>query len=983
MSDEEELGRGKRAPQKTKAIEEFDKGVKKSQALRESNKRNKVIREEHAALDAGDAESAASSKEPKSKSKAKSKAKSGDDLEDERPPPIDEIAAELEEEEAEMTRLTHLIHFRDRVPYDKLGFWSLKELEAQWRKGDGAAPAKGANTTKAAGTSKAGATKATKSATATKTPKPKRIAGIVEPCQITMLGSPLLALQSAKKQSARAADMSPVVSRKRDASTDRSEPGSKRARMTVLDKIKPSKSGNSKSRLVSGPASFQRKGDLIVMPRSSSQAPSASRASSQVPVTSAPVATSGPALADSDIEMADLSDVEEVVEEPVKAKKKRAPKGEAKPRPTRGDYSGVELELQDQTFLILRARLGWDSACPESPEFSRMVRTCWAEAAPMIDTTTEEFPCTRDHIRVLSDRVTSYRGHCKKGIQTAAAIVYELDHMQGEMLTAHVDYLCEKVFYVGPKIDKRSGFYEHPFVSRALRIMYFLGNNPPALMAPGKFDPMPFNAIAVAMAITEFCIQSYRSGAFKSEEMSFDILRPKYLAHMQNLQVWQGCVPAKDVMFVRKMLYKAASTNSGHTAFIVAPTNPNLLTPADFQNAGDNESEDEPEDEPEDEFGLPLDQPKESSSKSKESSSKPSKPKKSSSKPSKTTESLGKSKGSSSKSKSASSKSKLASNEHTAASSNPAPPPDKPTTSRKPRPKGQGEVSVVLTTPAKPAKPTAPANSSQLGSSPTKSSPAKSSSSKPAPSKSGQTESANGGPGPDSSSSSDSSSGSDSDSDSNSDSDSGKSKPKPKTSSTTQAAVGGASKQDKSAHVKQSEDSSELSDDEDDVRALKRGGDDTGAGVDTGKGNGAKAQGEDKDQGDEEDKEEDEEDEDEGSKKGDKKKGNEKGNEEKDEESDVEKGGEEAANAAKPASRPTNNSSKQKSPVPESSSAPPIPTSPAANDPAAKEKEFEAKEKPKAKAKKQKKVSKGKEKDPAEAGSWQGIKTRRALAQSG
>ncbi|KAG8780161.1 hypothetical protein FRC12_023381 [Ceratobasidium sp. 428] len=787
MSDEEELGRGKRAPQKTKAIAEFDKGVKKSQSLRESNQRNRLIRKEKAALDAAEAESAASSKEPKSKSKGKLKGKSGDDLEDERPPPINEIAAELERDEEETMRLTHLVHFRDRIPYDTLGFWSLKELDAQWRKGDGAAPAKGANTKKAAGTSKA---KSTKPATATKTPKPKRIAGIVEPCPITMLGSPLLALQSAKKQSARAADnMSPIVLRKRDASTDRSEPGSKRARTATHDKIKPSKSGISKNRSVSGPASFQRKGDLIVMSRSSSQAPSASRASSQVPVTSAPVATSGPALADSDVEMADLSDVEEVVEEPVKVKKKRASKGEAKPRPTRGDYEGVELELQDQTFLILRARLGWDSACPDLPEFNRLVRICWAEAAPTIDTTTEQFPCTRDHIRVLSDRITSYRGHCKKSIQTSATIVYKLDEMEGDMLTAHVDYLCQKVFYTGPKIDKRSGFYEHLFVARALRIMYFLGHNPPALMAPGKFDPMPFNAIAIAMAITEFCIQSYRSGAFKAEEMTFETLRKKYIDHMHNLQVWRGCVSAKEVMLVRKLLYKAASTNSGHAAFIVAPSNPNLLTPADFQNGGDNESEDEPEDE----FGLPLDEPKESSSKSKESSSKPSKPKElsskpskpkeSSSKPSKATESLGKSKGSSSKSKGASSKSKPASSEHTAASSNPAPPPNKPTTSRKPKLKGQGEVSVVLTTPAKPAKPTAPANSSPLESSPIKSSPAKPSSSKPAPSKSGQTEGANGGPGPDSSSSSDSSSGSDSDS--NSDSDSGKSKPKPKASSTT------------------------------------------------------------------------------------------------------------------------------------------------------------------------------------------------------
>ncbi|KAG8789159.1 hypothetical protein FRC12_013824 [Ceratobasidium sp. 428] len=550
-------------------------------------------------------------------------------------------------------------------------------------------------------------------------------------------------------------------------------------------------------------------------------------------------------------------------------------------------------------------------------------------------------------------------------------------------------------------MDKRSGSYKHPFVACALCIMFFLSHNPPALMAPGKYNPVPFNPIAIAMAIMEFCIQSYRSGAFQSEGMTFDILRKKYINHMHNFEVWKGCVPAKDVMFVRKMLYKAALTNSGHVAFIVAPSNPNLLTPADFQNAGDNESKDEPEDE----FGLPSDKPKkslsklkESSSKPKESSSKPSKPSKPQellSKPSKATELLGKSNGSLSKFKPVSSK-------HMAASSNPAAPPDKPTTSAKtkmkpysyscfpigsncsrllsdsclfkkllllllqaatkwhialqnasvvtversplyiateaavaPKPKGQGQVSVVLTTPAKL---TSPAHSSPLELSPIKSSPAKSSSSKPAPSKSGQTKGTNGGPGPDSSSSSDSSSGLDLDLDS--DTDSGKSKLKPKASSTTQAAVGGASKHGKSAHIAQSDNSSELSDEEDGVGALKRGGDNMDTGVGTGKGDGAKAQDKGKDKGDEdEDDEGSKKDDERDNKKGDEEKGDKEKEEAKDEGSDVEKDDEEAANPAKPVLGPTNDSSKEKSLAPQSLSAPPNPTSPAAE-----EKEAEAKE---------------------------------------
>ncbi|KAG8700580.1 hypothetical protein FRC09_005875 [Ceratobasidium sp. 395] len=403
-----------------------------------------------------------------------------------------------------------------------------------------------------------------------------------------MLGSPMDALASAKKQSA-FAEASPIIMRKRGASTSNGHSETKRSRVDALDKIKPLQGArNTNARSVSGPASTARKDNLITMSRSTSRAPSASRGPSQAPVLSAPVATSGPALEDPDILMLKDSGLEEDEEDtqlkkPIKVKKKRAPRGEAKPRSARRDYMGKELELVDETFILVRARLGYDNAVPVSHEFSRMVWTCWAEVAPRVDTTTEEYPCDAGHIRVMRDRATSYRGHAKTRIQNSTSIVYELDTLEGEALKERVKYLLNKRFYVGAREENRTGFYEHPFLARALRAMFFVGNRPPASVSPDDFNPVPFNAIAAALAVTQFTIEQYGSGEFQESKLTFELFSERYETHLDNLQTWQQTVPAKDVMKVRKMLYEAALSNSGIQRATRAGNNPQRLTADDFK----------------------------------------------------------------------------------------------------------------------------------------------------------------------------------------------------------------------------------------------------------------------------------------------------------------------------------------------------------------------------------------------------------------
>ncbi|KAG8724590.1 hypothetical protein FRC09_016919 [Ceratobasidium sp. 395] len=784
MSDDEQPGRQKRTIKKTEAIRDWDTAMINTKNLRETNARNKKIREERAAIDA--AEGKAPEVPTKSKGKAKSKKVilSDDEMEVDSPPE-DSILLELQKEEAAMKRLVTLIHTRDFIPIKTLEFWTHKDLEEAWLGGEGAAPKAPAGVSKA-GTSKAGASKASGAKAAKPKPKPKavaktpakRIAPVVEPCSVTMLGSPMDALASAKKQSAFAAEDSPIIQRKRGVSTSNVNPGAKRSRLDALDKIKPSKGAyNTGGRSVSGPASTAHKDDLIAMPRSTSQAPTASRGPSQAPAASAPVATSGPALDDPDVLMLGDSDLGEDEEDAqpkktAKIKKKRAPQGEAKGRATRKNYTGKELEVVDEAFILVRARLGCNNAVPVSHEFNRVVRMCWNEAAEAVGTTAEEFPCDSDHIQLLRDRIGSYRGHAKTRIQNSAGIVYELDTMEGTALKERVKYLLSKHFYVGARQEKRSGFYEHLFVARAIRAMYFVGHRPPALVLPGDYNPMTFNAIAAALAVTHFAIDQYSSGEFQEEKLTFETFSEHYETHLGNLQTWAGCTPAKDVAIVCKNLYEAALSNSGKGKSTRSTNNPHHLTAADFQIDSDDDEEPAPVPAPAPVLHKSKPKPKPSSIQSSSEQATPS---------NKATSSSERAKSSSKSTSSAKPKSKL--------------------------------VGVVLKLPAKPPSPLK--------------------SPEPAPRSSGQSKGLASKPSSGSESESEGSEGSESESESSPVPKAGEKSPARKvvqssstpkaslTSKAAAAATGGASALKKSAEPNES---SELSGEEEDVEAPKSGG---------------------------------------------------------------------------------------------------------------------------------------------------------------
>ncbi|KAG8786516.1 hypothetical protein FRC12_016476 [Ceratobasidium sp. 428] len=944
--DEEDTGRPKRLVTKTKAIAEFDKACAKSAANRDSRQRTKNIRAEEAALTAVETEAIESPKKTKSKKKNTKSKKAADDKVD------DPILAELNADAAKAERFKNIIHYRDIIPYDVLNMVDYEDLEAFYLAGDGAAkvlltigphakPPK-PNTSKAAA----------KAPPVAKTPAPKKIAAIVMPATIKSLGSPINALASAKKQSARVADTPIAATRKRASSTDRGGTEPKRQRMAALENIKPSKSNGNRS--VSGPASMSashaassslNKG-LHSMSRQSSRAPSASRAGSQAPRSSAAVPTSGPAFADPDSEMLGPSDLDEEMEDAVeeKPKKKRAAPGQGKDRARRGHYQGLEQRILDETLSLVCARLGSDNACPTGGNFERLIRACWVQATKNLETTPEKYPCDQYHVRVTTDRVSSYRSHAKRNIQNPAVLAYGLNSLAGKDLENHVKYLIKKKkYYKGDKVEGRSGLYEHPLVIHALRQLFFVGRKASAIRFPDDYNPVPPNALATAVAILQFTVQQHRTGQFVEEKLEFDTLYKLWHRQLENVHFWMEQVGEKIHVKVRTLLYDAALNGSGKNATVPSGDDENRLTLSDLEGSSDD-----------DEPTLAL-RPT-SGFKAAPSSSKPS---------------------GSSKSKS----SKPSSSVPAPASSEPGSSSNKLTSSKQPKPQPKPKPKPKLSTVAElPSSP----SSSPSSPPPSKPPPSKPSPPSPAlpeapPSKPGHASKGDSSSSESSSESSDSKSGSDSsesESESESESDtaaatkstgpsrkSAQASPAPKVVQQSPASkgTGGAPKPRLSAAAPNhpGRDSSDLSDAEDDA--------------DTGTGKGPKRREENMDvdsnldEGVEKPEKQGEEDEEDSGKNG--------GNVASPSDSIASrKSGRKATKQATEDRVETDGSPKKNTPTKESSSVQPSTKALVVGG------DEPAKEVPKAKGRKTKekkaKESKGKEKDPGEDGTWTGISTR-------
>ncbi|KAG8723822.1 hypothetical protein FRC09_001649 [Ceratobasidium sp. 395] len=591
--DEEGTGRSKRAITKTNAIEDFDEGVVKSKSNYESRQRTKNIRAEVAALntaetEAIETEAIKSPKKTKSKKKnTKSKKAANDEVDDHEFCPI---LTKLNADEAKAQQYKNIIHHRDIIPYNILDMVDYEDLEAFYLAGEDAAKVLLTSGPHAKPPKPKTLKAAAKAPPVAKTPAPKRIAAIVLPASIKSLGSPINALASAKKQAARVADTPIAATRKRASSTDRGGAELKRQRTAALNNIKPSKSNGNCS--VSGPASMSashaassslNKG-LHSISRQSSRAPLALRAGSQAPKALAAVPTSGPAFADPNSEMLGPSNLDEGMEDvEEKPKKKRAAPGQGKERARRGDYVGLELRILDETFSLVSAQLGSDGTCPTGGNFKRLIWKCWVEATKQLETTPEKYPCDQYHVRITTDRVSSYQSHAKRNISGPAVVVYGLDTLKGEDLKNHVKYLIKKKkLYKGDKVDGCNGLYEHPLIIHALQQLYFASQKSSATRFPEDYNPVLPNALATAVAI-------YCTGKFVEEKLDFDTFYNLWHQQLENVHWWMGQVKEEVHVKVRTLLYEAALNGSGKITTIPDGDDKNCLTLSNLESSSDDE----------------------------------------------------------------------------------------------------------------------------------------------------------------------------------------------------------------------------------------------------------------------------------------------------------------------------------------------------------------------------------------------------------
>ncbi|KAG9123736.1 hypothetical protein FRC07_014113, partial [Ceratobasidium sp. 392] len=214
MSDKE-LVPTKRVPKKTKAIELHDVDWEKARIRRKNTEQRKTVELQDAMLDAAEstAPTELSSKSAKSSNKS-SKSTKKDSSSKSGKSGILTATADKSEVNPELHDMyIKTISIRNKVLLALLEQLDMKTLETMWA--NSAALASGKKVP-------------------TKTPR-KKITPFTESSLIQLLGSPLVALQSAKKQAARATEMSLLVSIcKQDISTDHSEPGPKRSRKNML-----------------------------------------------------------------------------------------------------------------------------------------------------------------------------------------------------------------------------------------------------------------------------------------------------------------------------------------------------------------------------------------------------------------------------------------------------------------------------------------------------------------------------------------------------------------------------------------------------------------------------------------------------------------------------------------------------------------------------------------------------------------------------
>ncbi|QRW01552.1 hypothetical protein RhiLY_00549 [Ceratobasidium sp. AG-Ba] len=224
MADEN-LGVGKRMVKRTERVQDFDNKMAASRARREQYARSKKVAAQEAELLASEQPSEEDGEDDTGTNLRRRKSVITMEMIDDAthsPRTKGQASSKAGEEDPERTRLLDLISVLMATPREQLALFETSALQALW---DQRVGNKSANS--AAG-SKAGAKQKAKSQPMA-TPKAKHLkASVPMKSQITMIGSPVVALKQVEQETARVMDSPIAERRKRDAPVDRIDSGPKR-----------------------------------------------------------------------------------------------------------------------------------------------------------------------------------------------------------------------------------------------------------------------------------------------------------------------------------------------------------------------------------------------------------------------------------------------------------------------------------------------------------------------------------------------------------------------------------------------------------------------------------------------------------------------------------------------------------------------------------------------------------------------------------
>ncbi|KAG8700538.1 hypothetical protein FRC09_005894 [Ceratobasidium sp. 395] len=211
-----------------------------------------------------------------------------------------------------------------------------------------------------------------------------------------------------------------------------------------------------------------------------------------------------------------------------------------KRKPSARDLFGYEREIISAAKLHLLAYSLKEGAIQTRGTFSTWADKCWMktmrEVLPGLKPTTP----TLDIKQIMINGLATGRGRFKDPIRPL--VQYELGLLKPAMTPEEINHNLEVFARVHPntfhctQFDPPYGHYESTLLTHAIAATMFGHPGAVGVVYQNYFNPIPLVTVAFVLAITQFCLEEWRTGQFKPRDLSMTDLLNKYVAHLRGLK---------------------------------------------------------------------------------------------------------------------------------------------------------------------------------------------------------------------------------------------------------------------------------------------------------------------------------------------------------------------------------------------------------------------------------------------------------------